>query len=183
MLSGALLRMARPGLLSGWVFSRSTLRQPSWLPPGVARTTQLMLADSLIEMNDMAGAHQALAGLFAQRLSLNEAMNLLVIQLEYEARIGAWPSMLANVGHKIQLAELLPAMPAARAQALLALAAMRSGRTDLADWLRMRVGLLVDVNELTTQRPVVQEVFAAAQDAPPRAPDGGGEVRDTEVCA
>ncbi len=185
MLSGALLRLARPGLFSGWIFGRATARQPSWLPPGIARTTQLMLADSLIEMNDMAGAHQALSGLFAQRLSLNEAMNLLVIQLEYEARIGAWGSMLTNVGHKVQLAELLPSMAAARSQALLALAAMRSGRADLADWLRLRVGLLVDVGELVAQRPVVAEVFAAAQDAPPRPPAerGEGEVRDTEVGA
>jgi hypothetical protein len=184
MLSGALLRLARPGPMGGWFLGRSGSRQPAWLPPGVARTTQLMLADSLIEMGDLPGAHLALGGLFAQQLSLAEAMNLLVIQLEYEARIGAWGSMLSNVGHKIQLAELLPSVPAARAQALLAMAAMRSGRPDLADWLRTRVALLVDVNELTAQRPMMNEVFAAAQDAPPRATVGGeGEVRDTEVSA
>ena len=181
LLSGALLRLARPGPLGRWVFGRTTARQSAWLPPAIARTTQLMLADSLIEMNDLGGAHQALAGLFAQRLSLPEAMNLLVIQLEYESRIGAWAAMLANVGHKVQLAELLPTLPAARAQALLALAAMRSNRPDLADWLRRRVGLLVDVNELVAQRPVVGEVFAAAQDAPPRSPGDKGDVRDTEV--
>ena len=181
LLSGALLRLSRPGWLGGWVLGRATARQPAWLPPGIARTAQLMLADSLIEMNDLPGAYQALSALFSQRLSLVEAMNLLVIQLEYEARAGAWAAMLTNIGQKVQLAELLPAMPAARAQALLALAAMRVGRADLADWLRRRAELLVDVNELAAQRPVVGEVFAAAQDARPRVAEGPTELVDMEV--
>ena len=181
MLSGALLRLSRPGVVSGWVLGRTTARQPATLPPGVACTAQLMLADSLIEMNDLPGAYQALSGLFAQRLSLAEAMNLLVIQLEYEARAGAWGSMLSHVGHKVQLAELLPAMPAARAQALLALAAMRSGRPELAGWLRRRAELLVDVNELAAQRPVVAEVFGMAPEAPTRVAELVGGVADTEV--
>ncbi len=183
LLSGALLRLARPGLLSGWLFGRSAVGQPAWLPAGVARTAQLMLADSLIELGDLPAAHQALAGLYAQKLSLAEAMNLLVVQLEYEARAGAWASMLGNVGHKVQLAELLPAGPAARVQALLALAAARSGRPDLAEWLARRAGLLADANELVAQRPVLAEVFGGRpQEAvgPSGAVGGQG---DTEVDA
>ena len=160
LLAGALLRLSRPGWVGRRLAGQST-RQVAWLPPGLARTARLMLADSLIEMNDLAGAHAALAGLYAERLSLTEAMNLLVVQLEYEANVGAWGSMLANVGQKVQLAELLPTGPAARAQGLLALAALRSDRQDLARWLRRRAELLVDPAELVAQRPVLSDVFGA----------------------
>ena len=173
LLAGALLRLSRPGWVGRWLAGQST-RQVAWLPPGLARTARLMLADSLIEMGDLAGAHDALAGLYAERLSLTEAMNLLVIQLEYEAHVGAWASMLANVGHKVQLAELLPTAPAARTQGLLALAAMRSGRDDLARWLRRRAELLVDPAEMVAQRPVLSEVFGGAQEARPPVVEPGG---------
>ncbi len=142
-----------------------------------------MLADSLVELGDLPAAHQALAGLYAQKLSLAEAMNLLVIQLEYEARAGAWASMLANVGHKVQLAELLPAGPAARAQALLALAAERSGRPDLADWLARRAALLADVNELVAQRPAYWQRCSAGRRRRRRPSTRVADRGDTEVGA
>jgi hypothetical protein len=47
----------------------------------------------------------------------------------------------------------------ARVQAMLALAAKRTGRTDWANWLRRRVELLVDVRELATQRPLLWELW------------------------
>ena len=58
-----------------------------------------MLADSLLELGDLAGAHEALVSLYSQKLTLIEAMNLLVVQLDYESRVGAWPSMF----HKISI--------------------------------------------------------------------------------
>jgi hypothetical protein len=128
--------------------------------PAVARTTQLMLADSLMELGDMPGAYQALMSLYTQKVTLTEAMNLLVVQLDYESRIEAWASMFQNIQYKVQLCELMPASSAARAQAMLAIAASRLGRTDWADWLRRRVELLTDINELTVHRPMLKELFA-----------------------
>ena len=179
LLAGAFLRLGRPGLLGRLVADRS--RNRTLLPIQLAHTARLMLADSAVELNDLPAAHAALAELYAERLSLNDAMELLVVQLEYEARLAAWPAMLANVGHKVQLAELLPAGPSARAQALLALAAMKSDRADLADWLRRRVDLLVDVDELVAQRPVLAEVFAGAADQGDVPAEPGAVVGGTEV--
>ena len=159
LLAGAVLRLGRPGWVGRTVFG--TRGRAGQLPAELARTARLTLADSAIEMGDLHAAHDALAGLYAERLTLAEAMNLLVVQLEYEAKVGAWDAMVRDVGQKVQLAELLPAGAAARAQGLLALAAMRSGRADLADWLRTRVGLLADVAELVAQRPVLAGVFGA----------------------
>jgi len=61
---------------------------------------------------------------------------------------------------KVQLAELMPSSPAARAQMLLALAAKKCGRNDLADWLCRRAELLCDVNALVAERPVLKELLS-----------------------
>ena len=92
-------------------------------------------------------------------MTLREALNLLTVQTDYLARIGAWAAMLAQVMTKVELAELLPTMLAARTQAFWALAAKKTGRTDWADWLRQRVELLVDVQKLCAERPMLWELW------------------------
>jgi hypothetical protein len=118
-----------------------------------------MLADALLELGDVRGASEAINGLFAQRLSLNEVMKLLAVQLDYQSRLGAWNDMMNGITTKVQLAELMPAASAARAQAMLALAAKHTGRPDWADWLRRRAELLADVQKLTTDRPALWELW------------------------
>ena len=125
----------------------------------LSRASRLILAESLLEMNDLRGAYEAIVGLYHDRLPLREAMMLLASQLDYEARIGAWGRMMHAAPTKVQLAEMMPANHAARAQALLALAAMKMGRSDWANWLRGRVELLVDVQSLCAQRPMLWEVW------------------------
>jgi hypothetical protein len=129
---------------------------------GIARPTRLLLADSLLELGDARGAQQALAALDPHELSLAESMNLLGVQLDYQARVGAWDEMLANVMAKVQLAEIMQAKSAARVQALLALAAKNRNRPDLANWLRSRAELLTDFNELAAERPALWELWGRA---------------------
>lgn len=166
----AALRHAQKRWGDAALLSSALLRQRLGGLPGVARTARLLLADSLLELGDLPGTHAALTDLHAQTLTLAEAMTLLVVQLDYEARVAAWPAMLANVGRKVQLAELMPAGPSARVQALLALAAVRAGNADLAGWLRRRVELLTDVDALVARRPILSPVFGGADrtgDPPP----------------
>jgi hypothetical protein len=155
----AVLRHAQRQWREAALLSQALLRQRLSMMPAVARTTRLMLADSLLELGDLPGAYHALASIYAQRLSLTEAMNLMVVQLDYESRIGAWAAMLANIGHKVQLSELMPANSSARAQAMLALAANRLGKPELAEWLKRRAELLVDINELVAHRPMLKQVW------------------------
>jgi hypothetical protein len=155
----AVLRHAQRQWGESAALSRALLGQKLTALPGVARTTRLMLADSLLELGDLPGAHEALVSLYSQKLTLLEAMNLLVVQLDYESRIGAWQSMFQNMASKIQLAELMPAMSAGRTQAMLALAATKVGRPEWADWLRRRAELLTDINELTAQRPILKQLW------------------------
>jgi len=110
-------------------------------------------------MGDVRGASEAIAGLFEQRLSLAEVMKLLSVQLDYQSRLGAWNDMMHGITTKVQLAELMPAASAARAQAMLALAAKHTGRPDWSDWLRRRAELLADVQKLTTERPALWELW------------------------
>jgi hypothetical protein len=98
--------------------------------------------------------------LHEERLSLGEAVQLLMIELDYGSRVGAWDYMLANIMTKVQLAEIMPTQSAARAQALLALAAKKLGRNEWSDWLAKRAALLVDPAELVVERPVLKELFA-----------------------
>src|SRR5207248_2968456 len=98
----------------------------------------------------------AINGLFTERLSLAEALNLLQVQLDYLSRVGAWEQMMGGLMTKVQLAELMPAERSARAQAFLALAARNTGRKDWEAWLVRRVELLSDIEELMLRRPVLK---------------------------
>ena len=138
---------------------RALLRQRLGSLSGLNKTSRLILADALLEMNDLPGAQEAIARLYDQRLTLGEAMNLLAIQLDYESRVGAWDSMMRDIGRKVQLAEVMNTASSARTQALLALAARKTGRKDWHEWLKRRVELLTDVQKLATQRPVLWEVW------------------------
>ena len=89
-----------------------------------------MLADAMLEMGDANGAHDAVAGLYQQRLTLGEAVNLLAIQSDFHARAGNWAELAAGIESKVQLAELMPSPLSARTQALLALASKTIGRDD-----------------------------------------------------
>lgn len=158
----ALLRHAQRRWQESALLSRALLRQRLGSLQPISKPTLLLLADSLLEMGDVRGAYEAIAGLYRERLSLPEVLNLLAIQLEYSTRIGAWPSMLENVMDKVQLTELMPPPIAARAQAAMALAAHKVGRQDLCGWLRARVELLTNVQKLATDRPVLGELWNLA---------------------
>jgi hypothetical protein len=155
----AVLRHAQRRWRDSVLLSQALLRQRLTTMPAIARTTRLMLADSLMELGDLGSAYQVLMSLFTQKLTLVEAMNLLVVQLDYESRIGAWSSMMRNIKYKVQLAELMPGPSSARAQAMLALAAKQSGATEWATWLTRRVELLIDVNELQAHRPILKGLW------------------------
>jgi hypothetical protein len=127
----------------------------------------LLLADSLLELGDVRGAYDAINGLYSQRLSLAEALSLLVVQLDYLSRIGAWEAALEGLSSKLDLAELTNAPNAARVQALLALAASKLGRTQLQEYLWRRVELLADVEELVRQRPILRELYRTAPESLP----------------
>jgi hypothetical protein len=156
----AMLRHAQSRWQESAMLCRALLTQRLAQGSGLDRSSRLILAEALLELNDLPGVHDALARLYDQRLPLREALNLLTIQLDYQAKVGAWTQIFdQQVMKKVELAELLPTPQAARAQALLALSARKVGREDWADWLRKRVELLVDPQKLCTDRPILWELW------------------------
>jgi hypothetical protein len=155
----ALLRHAQRRWRESALLCQALLSQKLSNLQGLSRTTLLLMTDSLLQMGDLRGAYDALNELNHHRLNLNEALTLQFLQLDYGSRIGAWEPMLANAGNKARLAELMPAINAARTQALLALAAHKTGRMELARWLRSRALLLADVKEIVADRAVLEEVM------------------------
>jgi hypothetical protein len=125
----------------------------------LSKPSQLMLADALLQLDDLSGAHGAITRLYNDRLSLAEALQLMVLQLDYETRIGAWSSAVHGIENKAQMCELLPSREAAVAQGMMALAAKRAGLRAWSDYLRQRVELLADINELCLRKPILKELF------------------------
>jgi hypothetical protein len=126
---------------------------------GLSKPSLLLLSDDLLHMGDLRGAYEALGRLYQQRLSLPEALTLQQLQLEYLARVGAFEPMLEQVKTKVQLAELMPSVHAARTQAFLALAALKTGREALGRWLLRRAELLCDASALVAEKPVLRELW------------------------
>jgi hypothetical protein len=157
----ALLRHAQRRFEDAAELCRALLRQRLGSLKALSRQSRLVLADSLLELGDVHGASDAIQGLYSQRLTLAEALRLLGVQLDYLSRISAWEAMLDGLSSKVQLAELMNTQNAARTQALLALAAGKLGRADLQEYLRRRVELLTDVDELIRQRPILHDLYRA----------------------
>jgi hypothetical protein len=165
LLNLALVRLAQKRWPDAALLCREVLSGGRKAPEHVSKSGRLMLADSLLEMGDLRGAHEALAGLYNHKLTLAEALNLLRVQTDYLARIGAWGNLFQGVETKVQLAEIMPAAQGAKVQAMLALAARRTGHKDWEDYLRRRVELLADVNELTRERPLLWELWSSGNES------------------
>jgi hypothetical protein len=159
----AVLRHAQRRWADAAELCAALLRQRLGSLTGLSRQSRLILADSLLEMGDLDGSYQAIAGLYEHRLTLAEALSLLHVQLDYQWRVNAWEQMLAGLKDKVEMAELMNTANGARSEALLALAARRAGREDVSAWLRRRVELLVNVNDLTAARPVLRELWPAPE--------------------
>ncbi len=156
----AVLRHAQKRWADAAVLCRALLGKRLGPVKGVNKQCRLMLADAMLEMGDVKGAHDALAGLYQQRLTLAEAINLVAVQADFHASAGNWAELAGGIESKVQLAELMPSHQAARTQAMLALAAKKTGRDDWASWLTRRAELLADVQELCTRRPILWELWA-----------------------
>jgi hypothetical protein len=159
----AMLRHAQRRWEESAALCQLLLRQRLGNMQNLSKPCRLILADALLEMNDLPGVYEALSGLYQTRLSLAEAMNLLLVQLDYSSRVGAWENMMQGIPAKVQLAELMPTQGAARAQAFLALAARKTGRHDWENWLRRRVELLADPQQIAAERPVLAGLWTEEQ--------------------
>jgi hypothetical protein len=169
----ALLRNAQRRWQESALLCRELLGQRMGSLVGLSKPSLLLLADDLLHLSDLRGTYETLGRLYSQRLNLSEALTLQQLQLEYLACIGAYEPMIGQMSTKLQMAELMPAQHAARTQAFLALAAMKTAREGLAQWLKRRVELLANPADLVADRPILAELWPAAI---PPAPAAGQTV-------
>lgn len=158
----ALLRHAQRRWAEAAMLSRALLAQrlgPLW---SAGRSARLVLAESMLELGDVHGAYEALDGLYGQDLPLAEALELTALQADYLSSTGQWRHLMQDAGRKAALAELMPGPRSAQTQALLALAARKLGLGEWERWLRRRVELLAEREELVSRRPVLAELWDGA---------------------
>lgn len=156
-----MLRHAQRRHAEAVLLGRALLGERLGALSGLSKSTRLVLADSMLELGDVRGAHLSLASLYIERLTLGEALELTAIQTEYLVRIGAWQDLAAGMRQKLELAELMPSGRSALLHALLALAARKTGKTQWEQHLCRRAELLADVSELVAIRPVLGELWTA----------------------
>jgi hypothetical protein len=130
--------------------------------PQQRRSLNLMLAECALELDHLPTAQTALSAV-AGEMPLRDTLKLMELQVEYCVKIAAWPQATEHLPLKAELSELLPAEPAQRVQALMALAAMKQGKGDWSTWLRRRAELLGDIDPLLRRRPVLQELFGTSE--------------------
>ncbi|MBI1375153.1 MAG: hypothetical protein GC159_20735 [Phycisphaera sp.] len=107
----------------------------------------LMLTESLLQFNDLNGAHACLMQLHAEPLPLSERVQRLGMQLIYESRCGLDRHALSSLDGKLDMLDLMAPTAAAVCHQHLGWSAQRTGHADLAAWLHERARLLApDLN-------------------------------------
>lgn len=155
----AILRHAQERWGECAMLCRELLQQRMGPLAPLTRSTRLILAGSLLEIGDVTGAYMPLTSLYAERLSLGEALELTSVQLDYLARIGQWPAMLSGLKQKLAMVELMSPARSAMSQAMLCLAASKAGTPELTAWLKLRVETIGEPSELIAKRPVLAEIW------------------------
>jgi len=163
----AVLRHAQRRFTDAAALSRALLTQRLGTLESLSKPTRLILAESLLETDDLRGAYEALSGLYKMRLTLNEAVALLAIQTDYTTRTGAWAEVLSGLESKLQLCELMPSDRAAKTLSCFALALKKTGRPADALLQQRRAELLVAPAELVASRPMFKELWPDASSVPP----------------
>lgn len=148
---------------------RELLRQPLNRMQNVMVAARLLLADSLLLLDRIQEAYEAMRPIYDYPLSLTEQMKLLPVQLRYELAANHAASAVKALPEKVKIAELLDAPQAALVHALLAEACLRQAMNRQGQFLLERARLYHDLEPLAQRYAVL---------APIAAPPGGGLRRD-----
>jgi hypothetical protein len=129
--------------------------------------TRLMMADSLLMLDRVPEAYEAIRPVYDSRLSLADRMKLLPIQLRYELAADHAASAVQGLPEKLQMAELLESPRAALVHALLAEACRRNHMSDQQAFLTERAWLYHDLDQLATRYPIIAPIAAQRPSTPP----------------
>jgi len=123
--------------------------------------TRLMMADSLLMLDRVPEAYDAIRPVYDATLSLSDRMKLLPLQLRYELAADYPSAAVQALPEKLQIAELLDSPRAALVHALLAEACRRTHMTEQQAFLTERAWLYHDLDELAVRYPVIAPIAAS----------------------
>ncbi len=152
---------------------QTLLRLPVGRLKSVWINTRLMLADSLLILDRVAEAYEAMRPVYDAPLSLADRMKLLPIQLRYELASDHSRSAVSDLSEKVKIAELLDAPRAALVHALLAEACQRESLAPQYDFLSARARLYCELGGLARRFPLIARIAATQQ--PAASPDAPGD--------
>jgi len=138
----AILRHTQGRFLDAAMICRNILLYSPNNLGNIPNLSRLLLADSLLQINLLSEAHQPLAELYTQRLSLMETLNLLSIQNSYLSKIESWDLMLEGLKPKLDLIDLMPPKFCLQNHQLLLLAAEKTGKIQLAEYFKLRLSAI-----------------------------------------
>ncbi len=121
--------------------------------------TRLMLSDSLLMLDRVSEAYEAMRPVYDTPLSLADRMKLLPIQLRYELAADHAASAVQGLPEKVQIAELLDSPRAALVHALLAEACRRQSMPRQHEFLARRARLYHDIEPIIARYAVIAPAF------------------------
>ena len=134
---------------------RTVLRQPLKRLRHVFVSARLMLADSLLELNQLNEAYEAIRPVYDEELSLHDRMRLLPIELRYALAVDRPDTAVESLEEKVRIAELLDSRQAALVHALLAEACRRRNLSDKQAFFTKRAKLYHDLEPLSKRFSVI----------------------------
>ena len=123
----------------------------------IAAGVRLILADSLLMLDDVSAAANVIARIRPADLSLLDRMTLLPIGLRYDLAADRDADAVQGLVQKVRLAELLDGPGACLAHALLAEACRRNDMDAQHDYLLKRAELLGNVDDVVKKHPSLLE--------------------------
>ncbi|MBI4579517.1 MAG: hypothetical protein HY718_07445 [Planctomycetes bacterium] len=121
-------------------------------------TTRVMLADSLLMLDRVPDAYDAIRPIYDVPLSLADRMKLLPVQLRYELAADHAAAAAQGLPDKLRIAELLDSARAALVHALLAEACRRCNMPRQQAFLAERARLYHDLDQLAARYPVIAPI-------------------------
>lgn len=148
----ALLRHAQGKYDESSQICRSLVERPMGQAERVRANALLTLAHARMQLEDYAGAYEAIVRLQTTPLSLLERMTLLSLRTRYELGVEQFASAVSGAYDKVQLSELMPPVLCGSLHVMLGRAAEAVGDEQMADWMNRRAALLLTEEQLADAR-------------------------------
>jgi hypothetical protein len=122
-----------------------------------------MLAESLLSLDRVGEAYEAMRPVYDVPLTLADRMKLLPVQLWYELQAGQAIASVESLPEKVRIAELLDSQQAALVHAMLAGPCRQRAMPAESEFLLRRARLYADLEPIIQRYPVLAPIGSSPQ--------------------